>query len=109
MIIQLENSIMPELNISFDTEAKNLKIIDSYMVQNKSVQKSILQEINEQLQGFNITFNRTLISQLNEWAAHNVLYGWGIQPSSTQSVDIDEGETALRKFGYFVLAQFAKK
>ena len=85
MIITLCSSISPDLCISFDTIVKNLHIIDSYQIQSKSQQKLILEELNQQIISAGETFNRTLISQVNEWAAHNVLYGLGIAGHAVRS------------------------
>lgn len=51
-------------------------------------------------------YSRTFKSQYREWKAHNVLYKCKVLPKRTGSVDMDQNETKLRKFGYAVLSLF---
>ena len=49
-------------------------------------------------------FTRTLKSQIDEWRAHNVMWSWGYKRNRTGSVDLDQGESGLRKFLYAIIA-----
>jgi hypothetical protein len=49
-------------------------------------------------------YTRTLKEQISEWRAHNVMWSWGYKRNRTGSVDLDQGESSLRKFLYAIIA-----
>jgi hypothetical protein len=86
-----------------------LHIENSYMVEDKSTIKLILTYIHDTDEYKALVeagYNRTYDGEYKEWAAHNVLYRWGINRSSTRSVDINNKETKFRKFCYAFLSTF---
>lgn len=87
----------------------SIHIKDSYKVKSNDEIMYILNRIHEmddykKLQ--EIGYTRTLDSEFQEWKAHNVLYRLGVAPARTGSVDIDQNESAIRKFGYAILSMF---
>ena len=98
------------LNIKFTFDNNpRLSIQDSYVVTKSSDIRSVLEYIHgldeyKQLQAFGYT--RTLESEFKEWKAHNVLYRLGVLPERTSSVDIDQNESKLFRFGYSILSMF---
>lgn len=84
----------------------NIKIIDSYKIRNNTEKKLILLLISSHEEFKKGTHKRSLSSYLREWKGHNVLYRLGIKRSHTKDVDLDEGETLLRKICYAILSIF---
>lgn len=103
-VIQITNTVKPEMKILYFTNSKNLYIENSYQIKNNSDKKTILEEANEQIKQHGYIFNRTINSQLYEWRGHNALYKMHIAQSRSQSVDINEGETLIRRIGYRILS-----
>lgn len=83
----------------------NVHINNSY-----AVAKTDIPDWIEQIKSFGklygYEYSRSNKSWDREWKAHNVLYKWGIEPNRTKDVDLDEGETLLRRIGYFLLSIF---
>ena len=104
----IKTNTCPELYIVYNTINKNIHIKNSYLITNDKIKRMILQEINYQLKNQNITFNRSFTSQLHEWKGHNTLYQWNYKRSSTQSVDINENESTMRKIGFTILSWFER-
>lgn len=96
------------LKFTFDKNPR-LCIRDSYTINNSSDIRSVLEYIHgldeyKQLQAAGYT--RTLESEFKEWKAHNVLYRLGVLPERTGSVDLDQNESKLFRFGYSILSMF---
>jgi hypothetical protein len=53
-------------------------------------------------------YNRTIKSEYQEWAAHNVLYQLGILKDRTGSADIDQNEPKWRRCVYAILSVFVR-
>lgn len=73
--------------------------------------KEILNKIKAKAEKRCFTYKRSLSSWISEWKAHNYLYDRNVaasKVSSTSSVDLNEDETLIRRFGYFILALFYK-
>lgn len=86
-----------------------LHITDSHVIKTKSGIMEALEFIHttqmyKDLQGAG--YNRTINSEYQEWAAHNVLYRLGIFRKRTGSTDIDQNEPTWRKVVYAVLSIF---
>ena len=98
------------LNINFIFgNNPGLNIQDSYTIKNSADIRSVLEYIHgldeyKQLQTAGYT--RTFESEFKEWKAHNVLYGLGVLPERTGSVDIYQNESKLFRFGYAILSIF---
>jgi hypothetical protein len=64
-----------------------------------------IKEIKSIGEQYGYVYTRTIQSWANEWKAHNLLFAWGVEPSRTKDVDLNEDETSLKRFGYFVLSK----
>ena len=73
-----------------------------------SIQERIPGKAQAEAEKRGFTYKRSLSSWLMEWKAHNYLSDKNIETSRTSSVDINEDEKLIRRFGYFVLALFYK-
>lgn len=98
----------PELDIEYNEQSKNIRIINSYTIINDTNKKIILQEINYQLKNQGIIFKRTINSQLNEWKGHNIMYQWHLFRSRSANVDINENESLWRRICYTILSIFER-
>lgn len=68
--------------------------------------KEILKVIRTEAEKRGFTYKRSLFSWLMEWKAHSYLSDKKIETSRTSSVDLNEDEKLIRRFGYFILALF---
>ena len=86
-----------------------LHITDSHLIKTKEGIRAALEHIHttqlyKDLQASG--YNRTLESEYQEWAAHNVLHRFGIMPKHTSSANIDQNESKVRRLVYAVLSVF---
>lgn len=88
--------------------SNNIHIRDSYLVKNDADKEFVLDTIIASEEYHKFDYTRTKISYLREWKAHNVLYKWGIAPSRTASVDLNENESLFRRICYFFLSKLEK-
>lgn len=93
-------------SISVKYNSRNIHIFDSHKIKRKRDMKGILKIV--QYASFNrgIFYTRKMSSWIREWKAHNILYKLGIHKERTNSVDLNEKESVLRKIGYFILSLF---
>ena len=99
-LINQKNEIL-KVNFSFD----NVCVYNSYTVSKNDMSDWIRQiRLFGEKNGY--IYNRTDKSWINEWKAHNLLFKLGIQPNRTSNVDLNENESLLRRFGYFILSIF---
>ena len=98
----------PELDIEYNEQSKNIRIINSYTIIKDRDKKIILQAINYQLKNQGIIFKRTIDSQLYEWKGHNVMYKWHLFRSHTTNVDINENESWWKRVCYTILSIFER-
>ena len=87
----------------------SMRIIDSYKVKKNADIYHILGCIHETEEYEKLVesgYTRTIKSEFQEWKGHNTLYSLGIARERTRSVDIDQNESWLRKFGYAILSVF---
>jgi len=96
-----------ELSVFFSNN--NIHIRDSYLVKSDEDKIEILDAIISSDEYIKENHNRSRGSYLREWKAHNVLYEWGIAPSRTASVDLNEDEGLFRRICYFFLSKLEKK
>lgn len=76
----------------------NLHIVDGYKINKlKDMETYLLQHKDE------LGSSRSLKSYLIEWRAHNVLYNLGLFRSHTKDTDLDDNESILRRFCYYVI------
>jgi hypothetical protein len=68
--------------------------------------KEILIIVRAEAEKRGFVYKRSLSSWLTEWKAHNYLSDKNIETERALSVDINEDETLLKRFGYFILALF---
>lgn len=85
----------------------NIHIEDSYQVVKRKDMKDFLSIILDASLNRGIFYSRKIRSWIREWKAHNLLYRLGIKKDRTGSVDLDECESKLRRFGYFILSLFS--
>lgn len=83
---------------------QNIKIIDSYKIQDKKQMKQIIKKIL-QIVPLYIT-RRTLGSLVREWRCHNRFYNLGLFKSHTKDCDLEAKERLYRRFVYFFLGRF---
>ena len=90
-------------------DSSNIHIFNSHKIKRKQDMEKILSII--QCASFNrgIFYTRSTKSWVRKWKAHNILYKLGIKKERTKSVNLNEKETMLRKFGYFILSLFSWK
>ena len=100
--LPFENSY---IHIQFNS--KNIHIIDSFRVKRKRDMEKLLSQVEYASFERGIFYSRDLESWIQEWKAHNVLYNLGICKERTKSVDLNENENKIRKFGYFILSLFS--
>jgi hypothetical protein len=93
-----------KLIITFDKT--NIHIVDSYKIATTDDMQYVLQIVRYAASNYDIIYNRTTNSWIQEWQAHNMLYNLNIRRSSTKDVDINEDELKWRKIGYFILSLF---
>jgi hypothetical protein len=86
----------------------NIHIMCSNKIKEPADMKEILTLIRAEAEKRGFVYKRSLSSWLMEWKAHNYLSAKNIETSRTSSVDLNEDETLLRRFGYFILALFYK-
>lgn len=101
MNIQLTNNLGETLTVNYSSN--NVHIYNSHLVA-----KTHIKDWVKEIKAFGIengyVYSRSDRSWINEWKAHNLLFKWNIEPNRTKDVDLNEGETFLRKIGYFLLS-----
>lgn len=93
--------------ITFNYDILNIHIEDSRkLYYQEEVEKALefIHSTPEYAEFVNAGYTRTHKSQLEEWRAHNIMWSWGYKRSRTGSVDLDQNESALRKFLYKIIA-----
>lgn len=103
MEVEVTNTLGQSLLVKYSTT--NVHINNSYTI-NKSDIAAWVKLIKAVGAKNGYVYSRSEASWIEEWKAHNVLYKFGIQPSRTKDVDLNEDETALRKLGYCLLSKF---
>lgn len=101
MIAELINKTGEKLNVDYSD--KNVHVYDSYLIPAKKIYAWAVQ-IKEFGENNGFFYSRSALEWADEWKAHNFLYNLNIKRSSTKDVDLDEGETTMRKIGYFFLS-----
>ena len=93
-----------------DRKAKNpnMKIYDSYKVQDEKTMKEILEKLLEYESLYPTWWNRTMNSLVNEWDAHNKLYNLHFKRERTRDVDLDNNDEKLyqKKLGISTIIQY---
>ena len=95
------------LRVIYDAENLNIRVFDSYKVNNKSdiIECVIaLLAIPEFDEFEKAGFRRRVPSMVREWAAHNFMYEKGYAVDHTKDVDLDNGESWQRRFCYFFMS-----
>ncbi len=87
----------------------NAHIVDSYKITKVEDMKLYIKFIRDiAFEAYGFIYSRTEKQWLNEWKAHNLLYSKGYKQSQTKDVDLNEGETIIRQFLYWILSIFYK-
>lgn len=96
------------IKFNFNTTDPGFSIRNSYKATTKSEIKQTLQKLWLTKDYFELCarfgFSRDEGTQVDEWAAHNVLYRLGIKRARTGHTDVNNSESKLRQFCYKVLA-----
>ena len=87
-------------------ENLNVKIINSYLVEDANVRNEILCIIQEYEKEYPTAWERSLESMRTEWAVHNFFYNMHMRKTSTVDVDFENNEEKLYKGK--VLAKYFK-
>lgn len=82
----------------------NVHINDSYAVASKDIPDWVSRIMTYGAEN-GYVYARPEQSWIDEWRAHNLLFKWGVLPSRTKDVDLNESESMLRRFGYFLLSK----
>ena len=83
---------------------KNIKIKNSYLIQNKKEMKEIILEILEKASLYNK--KRSINSLVREWRCHNRIYKLGLFVSHTKDCDLESNEALYRRIFYFFFGRF---
>lgn len=84
----------------FNPKTNNIKIQNSYFIKSKDEMIRFLAKLDLEL------IDRSIISCLNEWIAHNRLYKLGLFKSRCKDCDLSANESLIRRLGYWVLSRF---
>ena len=89
--------------IEAEFSAKNVHVTNSNIVPREDI-PCMIKEIREHAKNIGYQYKRTNASWAREWMAHNYLYDSNIATDRTADVDLNEDESTLRRFGYFILS-----
>lgn len=87
---------------------ENTHISESFRATSKHEMRLVIEELrtwfanNPEL----AVNKRTIKGQVREWAAHNLLYDFGIEKGRTKSVDLNYPTKWYESVGYFILSLF---
>lgn len=101
MKTRLTNGIGDALTVEYSKT--NVRIDSSCTVAKEDI-AGWIEQIKSFGKLYGYEYTRSNKSWAREWKAHNVLYWWGIEPYRTRDVDLDEGETLLRRIAYLFLS-----
>ena len=88
------------MKIAVSEEHKNIKIIDSYLFDDKDYQIKVIKSLMEDYPWFK---ERSVKSYVREWRTHNRLYRLHFKVESTKDCDLNVDESLIRRFFYFFL------
>lgn len=89
--------------ISCNISPANIQIVNSYTIRNVSTMKYHLRHIMQTIPSDFPVKRLKMTPMILEWSAHNLLYRLHYHPERTKSVDLNVGESWMRKVGYFFL------
>lgn len=84
----------------------NVHIMNSSKIKKSVDMKAIIKIIRVEAEKLGLKYKRSESSWLREWKAHNFLSERNVESDRTLSVDLNEDETLLKRFGYFILTLF---
>ena len=88
------------IKYKYNPKTKNIKILNSYLYENK---KEMIKYL-DQMPLYKI--NRNIKSCLNEWIAHKRLYQLGLFKEHTKDCDLSANESVFRRICYWFLSRF---
>lgn len=91
-------------NLVVRVSSNNIKIIDSYKLNNKKEMKSVIEEVLNKTPLYHQT--RSVKALVREWRSHNILYKLGLFKTHTKDCDLESNEKLHRRFVYFFLGRF---
>ena len=83
--------------------SNNIKIIDSYKLNNKKEMKAVIEKILSKVPIYIRT--RSVDALVREWRSHNILYKLGLFRTHTADCDLETNEKTHRRFIYFFLGR----
>lgn len=95
------NDIKIVCEIVIQDNYSNCKIIKSYEIISKEIQKLLLEKL---LEDYPVFQARSIKSYIREWRAHNTLFCWGVEQARTRDTDLNVNEKKFRRFCYFFLS-----
>lgn len=90
------------IDYRFNPYKKNLKILDSYKINDIKIMRSFLFDHI----GYVRAINRSVDSCINEWVAHNRLYKMGLYKDHCTDTDLSKNESKFRRFCYYILSRY---
>ena len=91
-------------NLKVNINENNIKIINSYRINNKKEMKEILTEIFER-DPYKDVRTRKIDESILEWKTHNILYNLHLFRTHTIDCDITENEQLHRMIIYQILGR----
>lgn len=73
----------------------NMKIIDSYLINDLREMRNILTVLKRYESDFPSNWNRTILSMEYEWILHNICYKFGYDKFSTKDVDLNNNDEKI--------------
>ena len=73
----------------------DFKIIDSYLINDRSKQREILEALNAYEEDYPSNWNRSLESMESEWFVHNICYHFNIRVVSSRNLDLNNTDEEL--------------
>ena len=101
MRAQVTNNSGETLTVDYTLD--NICVYDSYTIRVENIPEWIVQVREVGIEN-GYAYDRTNKSWVREWKAHNILFKWGIAPSKTKDVDLNENESLFKRFCYFILS-----
>jgi hypothetical protein len=100
------------VQVTINLESLNIHIQNSHTVTNTKDMEEIIDTIMAHSCYTYLVkygYNRTKSSMIREWKAHNILHKSSFEVNRTASVDLDQGESILRKILYAILSLFYRE
>lgn len=84
---------------------KYITIYDSCLVEKDDI-RGFVRKLKNDFPNENVLKNRSDGSIVREWESHNLLYDLNFKRENTRHVDIEDNQSSLLSFLYFVVSLF---